>query len=77
MANWMAWAVKPSHKGVFKAKAAAAGMSTAAYATKEAGAKGTLGKQARLAKTFARFRPKKHKLASRVHAMRTSGAFGK
>lgn len=46
-------------KGAFSAKAKRAGMSTAAYAKKKAGAPGKLGKQARLAQTFAKERPKK------------------
>jgi len=56
--NWMKNAVKPSRKGVFKAKAEQAGMSTAAYAAKEKNAPGKLGKEARLAQTFAKHRPK-------------------
>ncbi len=55
--DWMAGAVKPSRKGVFGAKAKAAGMSTQAYAAKEKNAPGKLGKEARLAQTFAKFRP--------------------
>ena len=51
---WMADAVK--RPGAFRAKAKRAGMSTSAYATKEAHAPGRLGKQARLARTFAKFR---------------------
>lgn len=50
--TWMQNAVKPSRKGVFKAKAEKAGMSTAAYAAQEKGAPGKLGKEARLAQTF-------------------------
>ena len=53
--DWMADAVK--RPGAFKAKAKAAGMSTQAYAAKEKTAPGRLGKQARLAQTFAKFRP--------------------
>ncbi len=53
--DWMADAVK--RPGAFKAKAKAAGMSTQAYAAKEKAAPGRLGKQARLAQTFAKFRP--------------------
>jgi len=45
--------------GAFSAKAKKAGMSTSAYARKEAGASGTLGKEARLAETFAKMRAKK------------------
>ncbi len=55
MADWMKNAVK--RPGVFKAKAEKAGMSTQAYAAKERNAPGRLGKQARLAQTFAKFRP--------------------
>ena len=46
--HWMAKAFGNSH-GQFKAKAEKAGMSTAAFAKKEADAPGKLGKQARLA----------------------------
>lgn len=56
--NWMAGAVKPSRKGVFKAKAERAGMSTEAYAAKEKSAPGRLGKEAWLAQTFAKARGK-------------------
>jgi len=49
VAKWMKAAFVNSH-GQFKAKAEAAGESTAAYAAKEAHAPGKLGKQARLAK---------------------------
>ena len=49
-------AVIPSHKGKFTAKAKRAGMSVPKYAAKEASAKGTLGKEARLAQTFAKLR---------------------
>ena len=40
------------HKGVFKAKAEHAGMSTKAYAEKEKHAEGKTGKQARLALAY-------------------------
>lgn len=53
--DWMANAVK--RPGAFSAKAKKAGMSTPAYAAKEKDAPGRLGKQARLAQTFAKFRP--------------------
>lgn len=45
-------------KGVFSAKAKAAGMSTHAYAEKEKGAKGKLGKEARVALMFEKARKK-------------------
>lgn len=66
-ANWMADAVKPSKKGVFAAKAKRAGKSTSAYAKEKASAPGTLGKEARLAQTFAKMRPKKHAKGGAVH----------
>jgi hypothetical protein len=56
--DWMKDAVKPSRKGVFKAKAERAGMSTSAFAAKEKNAPGKLGKEARLAQTFERERPR-------------------
>lgn len=45
-------------KGKFGKKAKEAGMSTSAYARKEKGAGGTLGKEANLAQTLARIRPR-------------------
>jgi hypothetical protein len=48
--------VIPSHKGLFSAKAKRAGMTTQEYARKKASAAGTLGKEARLAETFAKLR---------------------
>lgn len=56
----MAINIKPSHKGLFTKKAKAAGMSVPAFAKKEAGASGVLGKEARFAQTAERgFKPKK------------------
>lgn len=49
--KWIANATSNAH-GQFAAKAKKAGMSTAAYAKKEAHAPGKLGKQARLAETL-------------------------
>lgn len=49
--HWIQKAVS-KHPGKFRAKAEAAGMSTAAYAKKEEGAGGTLGKEANLAETL-------------------------
>ena len=49
---WMQAAVPKSHRGKFTAKAKKAGMSTQAYARKEAHAPGTLGAEARLARRF-------------------------
>lgn len=55
--NWIKGAIK--NPGSFSAKAKSMGMSTSAYAAKESGASGTLGRQARLAKTLAKLRKKK------------------
>lgn len=54
--NWMESA--NTHPGAFRAKAKKAGMSTAAYARKKDKAPGKLGKEARLAETYAKYRPK-------------------
>lgn len=50
--KWISKAIKPSHKGEFRAKAEAAGKSTREYAAEKASAGGTLGKEARLAETL-------------------------
>ena len=50
--KWIKKAVTPAHKGAFKAKAEAAGMSTSAFAKKEEHAPGLIGEQARLAETL-------------------------
>ncbi len=52
----MATAVK--RPGVFKAAAEKAGKSTMTYAHEKAASPGLIGKRARLALTFAKFRPK-------------------
>jgi hypothetical protein len=52
-------AVKPDHRGLFAAKAKAAGETTAQYADQEYHAKGTLGKEARFAKTAMKLGRKK------------------
>lgn len=54
--------------GAFRAKAKRAGMSTHAYAEKERHASGRLGKEARLALTFEKYRPGK----KRKHHRRSS-----
>lgn len=55
-------------KGAFSAKAMKAGMSTMAYAQKEKGAPGKLGKQARLAITLVGLRHKKSHKRNKTHA---------
>lgn len=65
--NFIAKATANSH-GQFKAKAAKAGMSTAAYAKEKAGAPGKTGKQARLAETLIGLgRKKKRAPAERMY----------
>jgi len=59
MTDWMSGAVK--HPGRFSAKAKTAGKSTEEYAKEESGAPGALGEEARLAETFAKYRPRKGK----------------
>ena len=54
--KWIKAAVKPENKGKFKAKAEAAGKSTAGFAAEHSGDKGTLGKEARLAQTFSKMK---------------------
>ena len=50
--NWIQAAVPKSRKGVFGAKAKAAGETTREYAEEKKDAPGVLGKQARLAITL-------------------------
>ncbi len=54
--NFIAGAIK--RPGAFKAKAEKAGESTAQYAQEKKDAPGRLGKQARLAVTLGKLRPK-------------------
>jgi hypothetical protein len=60
MSRWMQKASESikanGTKGVFKAAAQRHGMSTEAYAEKEKGAPGKVGKRARLALAFAKAR---------------------
>ena len=58
--HWMQEAFG-KNKGKFGRKAKKAGMSTKAYAKKEAGAPGKLGKEARLAKIGMKFGGKRKK----------------
>lgn len=51
--KWIAKAVPKAHEGKFSAKAKAAGKSTQEYAAEKKDAPGALGKEARLAQTFA------------------------
>ena len=54
--KWIQKAIK--HPGALTRKAKSAGMSTMAYARRMKRAKGTTGKQARLALTLAKLRKK-------------------
>ena len=47
--RWIAKAINPEHRGVFKKKAEAAGESTHEFAEQKKGAAGITGKQAKLA----------------------------
>ncbi len=47
--NWISKAIKPSHKGLFGAKAKAAGKTTRQYAEEKKDAGGKLGKEANFA----------------------------
>lgn len=60
--KWIQKAVPKENEGKFTEKARAAGMSVGAFANKEKNAAGTLGKEARLAKTFEGFHRKKSPL---------------
>ena len=57
--HWIAGAIRPSKKGVFKAKAQSAGKTTHAFAEEKKGASGALGKEARLALTLMGMNHKK------------------
>ena len=73
--NWMAGAVK--HPGALHRQLGVpAGKKIPASRLASAAAKGgTLGRRARLAQTFAKFRPRKKNLRERLTTMRQAGAF--
>jgi hypothetical protein len=75
MANWMASAVK--RPGALRAKAQRAGVSTMAFARSHDTGGSRTARQARLAETFAKFRPKKKagRMATHLTRMRQGGAF--
>jgi hypothetical protein len=50
--KWISKAIKPSHKGEFRAKAEAAGETTRAFAKQHEHDSGKTGAQARLAETL-------------------------
>jgi hypothetical protein len=50
--KWISKAIKPSHKGEFRAKAEAAGKSTSEFAKEHEHDSGKTGAQARLAETL-------------------------
>lgn len=64
--KWIAKATANAH-GQFKAKAQAAGESTAAYAKDKADAPGKLGKQARLASALMGMHSKRKKAAASMY----------
>lgn len=57
--NWIKKAVPEKRRGVFKAKAEAAGKTTREYAAEKADAPGALGKEARLAQTLMGMKKRK------------------
>lgn len=65
--KWMQGARNPKTEGTFARKAKRAHMSTSAYARKERRAPGRLGRQARLALTYAKYRPKKRTHKREAH----------
>lgn len=64
--KWIAGAINPAHKGEFKAKAEAAGESTAEFAREKEHAPGKLGKQARLAESLMGLHHKQQRSAKDV-----------
>jgi len=64
--KWMKKAVPESHKGIFTAKAKAAGKSVHEYAEEEKNAPGKLGKEARLAETFEKEAHKKKHVGAKT-----------
>jgi len=67
--KWIQKAVKPSRRGVFKAKAEAAGKTTREFAKEHEGSSGALGKEARLAENLMGMsHKKKHKSRLYDHA---------
>lgn len=62
--NWMKKAVPESHHGKFTEKAERAGKGVQEYAHEKADAPGALGKEARIAETFAK---EAHKKGSKEH----------
>lgn len=60
--NWIRRAVPKERRGVFRAKAEAAGKSTREFAKEHEGDSGTLGKEARLAENLMGLSHKRKKL---------------
>lgn len=58
--KWIKGAIKPENKGLFKEKAEHAGKTTREFAAEHAGDSGTLGKEARLARTLMGMRHKRY-----------------
>lgn len=57
--RWIAKAIKPEHKGAFRAKAEHAGKSTREFAKEHEHDSGKTGKQARLAETLMGMRKRR------------------
>lgn len=58
--KWIKGAIKPENKGLFKEKAERAGKTTREFAAEHADDSGTLGKEARLARTLMGMRHKRY-----------------
>ena len=69
--NWIKKAVPASRKGVFRKKAEAAGKTTRQFAAEHAGDSGTLGAEARLAKTLMGMGGKKSRLRDSYRSHRS------
>ena len=69
--NWIKKAVPASRKGVFRKKAEAAGKTTRQFAAEHAGDSGTLGAEARLAKTLMGMGGKKSRLRESYRSHRS------
>jgi hypothetical protein len=65
--KWIQKAVPESHKGIFTAKAERAGKGVQEYAREKQDAPGALGKQARLALTFAKMGHKRKRSPLHSH----------
>lgn len=71
--KWIQSAVPKARKGVFKAKAEAAGKTTREYAAEKSGSPGELGREARLASTLMGMHQAKKKSKLYTHPSSSKG----